>query len=132
WTYIADALIAKHISQAFENIDEMSKINVFLQSWTTSKKDLPKDLQNIIAIAQKHSLRLEGLAFSREIQHQMLIWLHSKMTGMSGKHNHKLAKCLQQNHNVRSIGDVEILSKMNRTNRHTNRQNCRCTACTDI
>ncbi|KAJ3715191.1 hypothetical protein C8R42DRAFT_590356, partial [Lentinula raphanica] len=44
----------------------------------------------------------------------------------------KLSKCLRQNHNVKTVGDAETLSKMNRTNRHTNRRNCRCTACTDI
>ncbi|KAJ3725102.1 hypothetical protein C8R42DRAFT_540193, partial [Lentinula raphanica] len=132
WAYIADALIAKHVPRAYENIDEMSKINIFLQSWKTNKKDLPKDLREMITTAKKHGLRLEGLAFSREIQRQMPIWFHSKATGMSRKHNQKLAKCLQQNHNVRTVGDAETLSKMNRTNRHTNRRNCRCTACTYI
>ncbi|KAJ3964898.1 hypothetical protein EV361DRAFT_772279, partial [Lentinula raphanica] len=106
WTYIADALIAKHVPRAYENIDEMSKINIFLQSWKTNKKDLPKDLREMITTAKKHGLRLEGLAFSREIQRQMPIWFHSKATGMSGKHNHKLAKCLRQNHNVRTVRDA--------------------------
>ncbi|KAJ3911874.1 hypothetical protein F5877DRAFT_29279, partial [Lentinula edodes] len=33
WAYVADALIAHHTPKTYENIDDFSKINIFLQSW---------------------------------------------------------------------------------------------------
>lgn len=76
WAYVADAIIANHVPKINETLDNWSKINLFLQSWNTDKKQLPKDLHDMIKVGEKYGLRMEGLAFSREILRQMPIWLH--------------------------------------------------------
>ncbi|KAJ3873072.1 hypothetical protein F5051DRAFT_338259, partial [Lentinula edodes] len=75
WAYVADALIAHHIPKSEMNIENRDKINIFLQSWRTDKSKLPTDLQNLLTIAEKYGVRMEGLAFSQDIIRQMPIWL---------------------------------------------------------
>ncbi|KAJ3847836.1 hypothetical protein EV368DRAFT_76512 [Lentinula lateritia] len=82
WTYVADALIAHHTPKTYENIDDFSKINIFLQSWNTDSRKLPKDLQDMITVAKRHGLHLDGLAFSRNISREMPVWLHSESKEM--------------------------------------------------
>ncbi|KAJ3963297.1 hypothetical protein EV361DRAFT_813500, partial [Lentinula raphanica] len=132
WAYVADAIIAHHIPKMYENIDEFSRINIFLQSWNTDLKNLPEDIKKMIDVAKKNNLRLEGLAFPRSTIRQMPIWLHCKEKKLRSIHNNKLCKCLRENHKVRTVGDAEDLANQRYTNRHTNRRNCRCAACSAI
>ncbi|KAH7879295.1 uncharacterized protein C8R40DRAFT_1036448, partial [Lentinula edodes] len=132
WTYVADALIAHHTPKTYENIDDFSKINIFLQSWNTDSRKLPKDLQDMITVAKRHGLRLDGLAFSRNIIRQMPIWLHSESKEIKRQHNNNVCKCLRKNHDVKTVGDAEKIAKLTHTTRHTNRRNCACTSCRNI
>ncbi|KAJ3817546.1 hypothetical protein F5880DRAFT_1492745, partial [Lentinula raphanica] len=132
WTHVADALIAMNIPNKYENIDERSRINIFLQSWKTQTSKLPNDLKNMIEVAKKYGARLEGIAFSREILREMPAWLHIETPGMAKMHNNKQSKCLRENHGVTpltSVGDLEGEAKKIRTPRHSRRRNCRCIEC---
>ena len=71
WAYVADALIAHHTPASDINIEEHNKINIFLQSWKTKKSDLPDDLKEVLHVADRYGVRLEGVAFSRDIIRQM-------------------------------------------------------------
>ncbi|KAJ3857351.1 hypothetical protein EV368DRAFT_30403 [Lentinula lateritia] len=132
WAYVADALIAHHTPKTYDNIDEYSKINIFLQSWNTDVRKLPKDLQDMIKVAKKHNLRLDGLAFSRDTIRQMPLWLHSECKEIKSKHNNPLSKCLRENHKVRLVGDAETFAKHSQMVRHQDRRNCACAPCTQI
>lgn len=132
WTYIADELMARHIPQSDENIDEWSKINIFLQSWNVKKGDLPQDLKDMLGVAKKFGLRMEGLAFSREILRKMPIWLHREADGLRVIHNSKETRCLRDNHKVKTVGETETIAKLSRTARHTGRRNCRCAGCASL
>lgn len=76
WMYFADAIFTVKSSKLKENIDPSIKQNVFLQSWKTNsgnKKNLYKDLKQLLSIAKKYNMRPEGLTFSREILCKMPI-----------------------------------------------------------
>ncbi|KAJ3846659.1 hypothetical protein EV368DRAFT_52475 [Lentinula lateritia] len=55
WAYVVDALIAHHVPKTYDNIDELSKINIFLQSWNTDVRKLPSNLKEMIKVAKKHN-----------------------------------------------------------------------------
>ncbi|KAJ3911656.1 hypothetical protein F5877DRAFT_55042 [Lentinula edodes] len=129
WTYVADALMAHHVPKSYKVIDKHSRINIFLQSWNTEKKSLPKDLQDMINVATRYGLRLEVMAPSREIIRQMPIWLHSKANGIQCLQHKPEAKCLRQNHKIRTVGDTEELTKHLRNTHHHARRNCACPKC---
>ncbi|KAJ3817209.1 RNase H-domain-containing protein [Lentinula raphanica] len=132
WAYVADALIAKHVPNNEATIDERIKINIFLQSWHTQKKDLPDDLKKMLNIAKKHTLRLEGLAFSRSIIREMPIWLHKEIENARKNLNSKECRCLREKHGVRTVGQAESLAKVTRHQNHKRRSSSRedhgCTA----
>ncbi|KAJ3971321.1 hypothetical protein EV361DRAFT_800326, partial [Lentinula raphanica] len=129
WAYVADALIAHHVPASDATLDDQSKINIFLQSWRTNRNHLPKDLQNMIKVAQKHNLSLEGIAFSRETIRAMPIWLHRESAPLRKLHNGKECRCLRMNHGVKSVGDAEHLAKVTLHQNHKRRTNCRCAEC---
>ncbi|KAJ3770096.1 hypothetical protein FB446DRAFT_647504, partial [Lentinula raphanica] len=129
WAYVADALIAHHVPASDSTIDERSKLNIFLQSWHTNKGNLPKDLQDMISVARKYHLRMEGLAFSRETIRQMPIWLHREASSIRRIHNSKECRCLRTNHNVTTVGEAEMLAKITLHQNHKRRTNCRCAEC---
>ncbi|KAJ3897365.1 hypothetical protein F5879DRAFT_814000 [Lentinula edodes] len=132
WAYVADALIAHHVPKTYDNIDELSKINIFLQSWNTDIRKLPSDLKEMIKVAKKHNLRLDGVAFSRDTIRQIPLWLHSESKEIKSKHNNPLSKCLRTNHSIQLVGEAETFANLAQTNRHLDRRNCACSSCTQI
>ncbi|KAJ3774186.1 hypothetical protein FB446DRAFT_640328, partial [Lentinula raphanica] len=132
WASVADALIALHIPESERSVEDSVRVNVFLQSWKTKRRDLPKDLQDLLKVSSKHGVRLEGLAFSREILRQMPIWYHIESQPIRHLNRGRESQCLRENHKVRTVGDAEMLARMKGTARHTNRRNCRCTSCVRI
>ncbi|KAJ3824667.1 hypothetical protein F5880DRAFT_1479747, partial [Lentinula raphanica] len=129
WAYVADALIAENVPACETSLDEWSRINIFLQSWKTAKKDLPKDIRDMLKVAKKNNLRLEGIAFSRDIVRSMPIWLHTKVENVRKTHNSKECRCLREKHKVSTVGDAEQLAKVTRFQNHKRRSNCRCGEC---
>ncbi|KAJ3804368.1 hypothetical protein F5876DRAFT_53492, partial [Lentinula aff. lateritia] len=108
------------------------KINIFLQSWNTVKTKLPKDLQDMIQIANKYRLRLDGLAFSRNIIREIPIWLHKEATGIRKVHNSKESRCLRQNHCVFTVGEVQKLALVTQHHNHRRRTKCLCAQCKKV
>ncbi|KAJ3709506.1 hypothetical protein DFJ43DRAFT_1135264 [Lentinula guzmanii] len=129
---VADALIALHTPESERGIEESIKVNIFLQSWKTKRRDLPKDLQNLLKVSAKYGVRLEGLAFSRDILREMPIWYHIESNPIRNLNRGKESSCLKENHRVRTVGDTEKLARMKGTPRHNNRRDCRCTSCTEL
>ncbi|KAJ3846327.1 hypothetical protein EV368DRAFT_20692, partial [Lentinula lateritia] len=56
WAYVADTIIAHHTPKSYDNIAEVSKINIFLLSWNTDMHKLPNDLQEMIKVAKRHNV----------------------------------------------------------------------------
>ncbi|KAJ6537144.1 hypothetical protein B0H19DRAFT_858137, partial [Mycena capillaripes] len=110
--------------------------NMYLQNWrvNTRSKTLPKDLKDIVKVADKYKVQMDGLAISREIQREAIIWYHIKTDTTRGLFNREeQTQCLKRNHKIVTVGDTESMARKRGTARHhTNRRNCRCVACSEI
>ncbi|KAJ6533195.1 hypothetical protein B0H19DRAFT_965220, partial [Mycena capillaripes] len=102
WAFAADELQALNILGKYENvIDENLRLSVFLQSWNSKRSKLPKDLNDLMKVALKHDVKIEGLAFTREIQRGLTIWYHIKSTANRGAFNRGTETiCLKSKHRV--------------------------------
>ena len=130
WALVADAILARGISKAEENIPLELRQNVFLQTWTARSSSVPTRLKRSFAAAKDLGLRREGLAFERGILRDMPMWMHGEANDKLRRLNHsKASKCLQSNHNLRTVGDAENIAGGLDNPGHKARSNCACTAC---
>ncbi|KAF5377136.1 hypothetical protein D9757_001831 [Collybiopsis confluens] len=131
WAKIADELFSLQTPKSDGNTDRKTRINVFLQSWKTlqNNKQVPS-LRKITSTAKKFRLRIEGIAFERDITHKMPIWMHKEASIDIRKMTNTLAsKCLREKHNVRTVGDAERLANLGKENNHRQSSECDCITC---
>ncbi|KAJ6524574.1 hypothetical protein B0H19DRAFT_972001, partial [Mycena capillaripes] len=135
WAFVADEILARNARAEDLNVDEALRRNMYLQTWRTNtrSKTLPKDLKDLIKVADKYDLQMEGLAISREIQREAIIWYHPKTDATRSMFNRgEQTECLKKNHKIITVGDAERMALKRGTARHSNRRNCRCNACTEV
>ncbi|THU95796.1 hypothetical protein K435DRAFT_665580, partial [Dendrothele bispora CBS 962.96] len=133
WAVFADALLAQKTPSS-ENTDPSLRTNTFLQSWNTyrNNKQIP-ELKELLDTAKKYNLRIEGIAFSREIVRKMPIWNHKEADQKIRLMNHNLAsKCLQTKHMVRTVGDTEEIAKTLLEEGHRAQNDCDCQKCVHL
>ncbi|THU75953.1 hypothetical protein K435DRAFT_595190, partial [Dendrothele bispora CBS 962.96] len=112
--------------------------NIFLQSWktyTSSSKQRIPELKLLTDVASKYNLRIEGVAFSREILRQMPIWYHNQANPRTRYLNSSDAsECLRCQHNILTVGEAEDMALIlnGRQSQHKPRIDCRCGDCTQI
>ncbi|KAK7016574.1 hypothetical protein R3P38DRAFT_2541930, partial [Favolaschia claudopus] len=132
WAFAADELQAINILGKHGNvIDKNLRHSVFLQSWTSARTDLPKDLNDLMKVALERDVKMEGLAFSREVMRSLPIWYHIKSTAKRGIFNRgKEVECLKRRHKVVSVGEAEALARRLDAQGHRSRSDCVCQSCT--
>ncbi|PBK90129.1 hypothetical protein ARMGADRAFT_934669 [Armillaria gallica] len=126
-------MIAHQGTKAEINIPKEIKSNIFLQSFNTKKYMLLPDLQRILNVAKKTGVRVEGIAFSRDILQSHPIWYHSEANPRLCLLTCSSASlCLRENHNLQMVGEAEEISLLldNPNHEITNRVNrCICYIC---
>jgi hypothetical protein len=108
---------------------------MYLQSWRTNtrSKNLPKDLKDMVKVADKYNLHMDGLAISREIQREAILWHHIKSDATRGTFNRgEQTLCLKNNHKIMTVGGAVDMARRHGTALHQNRRDCRCASCTDM
>ncbi|KAJ7150051.1 hypothetical protein C8R43DRAFT_887526, partial [Mycena crocata] len=132
WAFVADELQALNILGTHEKVvDKNLRLNVFLQSWNSKRTDLPHDLNELMKVAMKRDVKMEGLAFERETIRKINIWYHFRSTASRGIFNRGQATiCLKTKHRIQTVGDTEVLARRLDAAGHHNRRNCACAACT--
>ncbi|THU86863.1 hypothetical protein K435DRAFT_682856 [Dendrothele bispora CBS 962.96] len=141
WAHLADTILATNTPSSEKNIPSTIRINCYLQSWKTTmttRSNQPPDLLRMIKVGQKYGLRMEGISFERAILREMPIWHHaqadSKIRRLTGS---KASKCLQNKHNLTTVGGAEDLAAAlitieGRLNTHTSNDSCKCGGCTEL
>ncbi|KAL1661067.1 hypothetical protein GGF50DRAFT_20505, partial [Schizophyllum commune] len=141
WAYLVDALLAApdYIPSNTIPREPELRINPFLQTWKNlekgvqTKRKMPQFLKALLETAKEHGVRLEGLAFSREILRNMPMWYHkhadkTKMNQMAAKS--KATECLRDNHKLRTVGDFELMATHRSEPAHRRRRrSCPCETC---
>ncbi len=135
WAYLADDLLAGHVTKDCRPQRSELRVNPLLQRWKPKTRGLPAELDGMMKVSRKYGVRLEGLAFSRAILKDMPLWDHahadkirlSRLTVPS-----KLLTCLQDNHRARSVGDFLTLGATLEDATHKPRATCKCENCTRL
>ncbi len=135
WAYIADDLFATYVTKDCRPQKENLRINPFLQQWQPRVRGLPEELSSMMRVAKKYGVRLEGLAFSREIMNEMPMWSHAyadrkKMGRLTVPS--KLLTCLQEKHKARTVGDFCQLAATISNMGHRPRAGCTCASCSRL
>lgn len=111
WTYFAHDIIAHQGTKAERNIPKKIKSNIFLQSFATKKSMLPPDLQRMLNIAKETGVRVEGIAFSREILCSRPMWYHAEANPkICLLTRSSVSICLRENHDLQTVGEAEETS----------------------
>ncbi|KAJ3871288.1 hypothetical protein F5051DRAFT_314280, partial [Lentinula edodes] len=134
WGGVVDALLAYNVPHSERNVDPRVRINIFLQSWQSyqNKQQLPR-LKSMIDIAKKYGLRIEGIAFSRQILRSMPIWYHKEADQNIRTMNHTTASiCLRMKHQIRTVGDTLDIAGRQQNPNHIQMSSCTCEECTDL
>ncbi|KAJ3721117.1 hypothetical protein C8R42DRAFT_561189, partial [Lentinula raphanica] len=134
WTKVADALFALNVPSSERNVDPAVRINIFLQSWQTyqNKNQIPR-LKTLTDTAKKHGLRIEGVAFSREILRGMPIWYHKEANPLIRSMNStKSSICLRTKHKIRTVGEAVDLITKYQDDAHVPDGMCKCMGCESI
>ncbi|THU98758.1 hypothetical protein K435DRAFT_617370, partial [Dendrothele bispora CBS 962.96] len=141
WAFLADALLANNTPASENSVPMDIRTNCYLQSWTTSTSPCssqPTDLLKMIKTGQKYGVRIEGLAFDRNILRDMPIWHHifadpriRRLTNSSA------SNCLRLKHNLQTVGEAEDLAApLIRVNgiqlQHRFNGQCECRDCIEI
>jgi hypothetical protein len=134
-----DAIIAGNVPKTEERIPFNLRENIFLQTWKTFRghqRWVPPTIRCMLGTARKYGVRLETLAVDQETMRQMPIWMHNEANkNMRRLTISKASTCLQQNHQVYTVGDAECLAQSfgrSQDNSHFERDECECEICCRI
>ncbi|KAK0443026.1 uncharacterized protein EV420DRAFT_1233574, partial [Desarmillaria tabescens] len=133
WTLFVHDIIAQTGLSTERNISPEVKQNIFLQSFGTKKSSLPRDLQRMYVIAKETGVRVEGIAFSRELIRNRPIWYHSEADPRIRLLTKSAASiCLRENHNLRLVSEAEEIADLLDDPNHNNSRRgeiCQCYIC---
>lgn len=111
WTYVADAILKNNIT-AKPIVEIPSRISWALQTWHESAKPsakIPKLLKNTIKTARKFNIGFDATKPGPETLELLPIWNHIAAQN-NYLWNKKSAKCLRNNHNVKTVKNLLFLT----------------------
>lgn len=135
WVFLADDLLVSHTPKGCRLKQQDLRINPFLQKWNPKIRGLPEVLKGMVNIANKYGLRLEGLAFSRDILHAMPMWDHEYAAKKELSHltyPSRVVTCLRQNYGAMTVGEFEKLADVLCNPQHRRSAACWCVRCREI
>ncbi len=132
WALVADDLMARTVTvDCTVRIPEL-RSNPLLQHWWPKLSALPQYLQRMLRTSAKYGLRLEGIAFSREILRRMPMWYHDQLELQVAKQlarTSQVVSCLIDRHSLRTVGDFEAFVLNFHAPGHLHRASCTCAGC---
>ncbi len=135
WAFLADDILANHVPKNCRPSTRALRVNPFFQKWSPKLRGLPEELKGMLKVAKKYGVRLEGLAFSRDILKQMPLWDHEKADSRKlGRLTmpSKLRSCLIDRHEVRTVGDFVALAMALESPMHRRKASCKCAKCNHL
>jgi hypothetical protein len=133
WAAFEDRVFAVRVLSADARIPIEIRRNILLQSWNMSKSTkvkMARDLRAILDYTKKMGVRLEGIAFEREILRQMPIFYHAEATTKARQLKHaETIACLRNKHGIWTVGEAERMAINLEKDTHKNNKHCRCEDC---
>ncbi|GBE83696.1 hypothetical protein SCP_0507520 [Sparassis crispa] len=110
WAFIVDFLILENITRASGNVPVNAQTNIFLQTWKVNiqpSSHLPIFLKKLLKTGTKYKVTFGTLKPSKNLQSKLPIWYHfGAGERFRSLNNSPSGKCLRDNHNVATIGDL--------------------------
>jgi len=125
WAYITDNIIFQNVT-AKPIIEDKSKIDWILQSWHESKSKtnkIPKIIHKMLKAARKYNTGYEARKVDYRQKLKIPIW-HNFAVNENWLWNKKAAKCLRNNHEVKTTEDLVNERRKHYNMRCENEKNC--------
>ncbi|KAI0336957.1 hypothetical protein BDW22DRAFT_1297874, partial [Trametopsis cervina] len=113
WAFVADALLARHALKSGPQFESSMKMQLFLQTWNvnaSSRSTLPTALKNLLNLAKEYRVSFNAIKLDNNLKRRLPVWLHLGANNSQPRaHNSRAAKCLRNNHYVRTIDQLMTL-----------------------
>ena len=133
WAFIADTLISKNITTQSRVHDDLSKTNLFLQSWKTNKtkntNTLSESLCRMIRTANKFCVAFNPMALDSILKRRLPIWHHLGLGSERIRNNGTREICLRNTHEIVTVGDLEHFACRDQLEDHRPTDLCKCESC---
>lgn len=135
WCFVEDFLIAQSVRSILPEAKTMACMNVFLQTWKPTAKDLPDHITRMLRLAAKYQVSFGALKLPASLKAQLPAWYHiSNLEPLRRLNNTQRSQCLRQNHGAKTVGDLLQLSQYRLENPDprrscARRRNCACANC---
>ena len=94
-----DALITDVVSAFGQNVSSLAKMNVFLQTWSPTIRQLPLAKQKMLKLVKKYNVTFGVIKLSITMKKKFPIWYHIGATEpMRRLNNMAESRCLRDNH----------------------------------
>ncbi|KAJ7354214.1 hypothetical protein DFH08DRAFT_631135, partial [Mycena albidolilacea] len=117
------------VPESGAEVDPKIRDSPFNQTWKPLQKNLPRPLKKMLLAARTFCLTLDAIALSKDLKEELPIFFHTGIKKGRTRHNNsECARCLRDNHNMRTTGDALAIVERNYF-RHSRRKNCACGSC---
>ncbi len=132
WAFLVDDLLVTHVPKECKPRNPKMRINPFLQKWKSRVYGHSPEIQGMLKVARRYAVRIEGLAFSRNILNAMPMWDHAeadrtKLVRLTFPS--RLLTCLMDKHEAITVGDFAELATGLDDPDHRPKATCGCAAC---
>ena len=114
WAFIMDMILYENIAK-HPMIDQESKLNWLMQSWHESEAKgtkLSGNIKRMLKVARKYNITPIALKYDKEAKMNQPLWHNIMMKEANYQWNKKSARCLRQNHGIKTIGDLMEWNKV--------------------
>ena len=108
WAYILDMILSRNIAKK-PIIDNESRMSWLIQSWHESEAKAVKlsgNVKRMLRVARKYNVTPIAPKYDVEAKRSQPLWHNIMMRNANYQWNKKSARCLRQNHNIKTIGDL--------------------------
>ena len=108
WAFILDMILNETIAKQ-PIIDEKSRISWIMQTWHESEaKDvnLSGNIKRMLKVARKYNINPIAPKYDSEAKRKMPLWHNMLMKSANYQWNKKSARCLRENHRIKTVGDL--------------------------
>ena len=108
WAYIMDMILNESIAKK-PLIDKESRLNWLIQSWHESEAKeikLSSHIKRMLKVARKYNITPIAAKYDREAKMNQPLWHNIMMKNANYHWNKKSARCLRENHDIKTIKDL--------------------------
>ena len=148
WAYMADEILGNDVPGDLRSLADTphARMNQFLQTWHSrryakrgtdpnndSEQGIPRDLRDMIKVAEKYGVRLEAIHPAKEVREELPAIRSSQTSGGNTPDSlcDKYGRCIRNVHGIRSLKDIAAIAE-GVPRQHKRNRKCKCERCMTI